>query len=282
MTGDGAAGGLQLADLLNQRGVELQLAVQHQVGGHFLGDAGGFLHLGDLVVLGRALGGEAQHGHAGLDARQGARGIGGAQGDVGQGLGVGIDVHGAVGEDHDAVVAVLLVRALHQEAGGHGLDAGLGLDDLQRGAQHVAGGVDRAGDQAVGLTGLDHHDAVVHGILHGCGGLFLGHALGLAQLVQGGGVLGALLAGGGVDDLDALEGSARGDLLDLLGVAQQRQLRQTLLHDDGSGLHGAGLVALGQHDVHHIGLRLRLDLIDDCHCFSLRLILRAAARGSLM
>ena len=230
-----------------------------------MGDAGGFLNLGHVVVLGGALGGEAQHGHAGLDAGQRAGRFRRADGDVGQRFRVGIDVHGAVGEDHHAVVAVGLVRALHQEAGGHGLDAGLGLDDLQRRAQHVGGGMDRAGDQSVRVAGLDHQDAVVHGILDHFGGLLGGHALGLAQLVEDVGVFRALVGGRGIDDLDAVQRRAVGGLTNLLGVAQQGQFGEAFLRDDRGGLRVAGLFTLGKNDVLDVGLGLCLNLINDCH-----------------
>ena len=142
---------------------------------------------------------------------------------------------------------------------------GLGLDDLQRRAQHIAGGMDRAGDEAVGVARLDHHHAVVHRILDQLGRLLLGHALGLAQLVEQAGVGRALVRSRRVDDLDAVEARAVGGGLDLLRIAQQRQLREALARDDRRRLRVARLLALGQDDVLHVGLGLGLDLIDDCH-----------------
>ena len=58
------------------------------------------------------------------------------------------------------------------------------------------------------------------------------------------------------------------------GVAQQGQLGQAFSCDDGSSLRIAGLFAFGENDVLDVGLGLRLDLIDDCHCESLRKIFR--------
>ena len=265
LAGHGAAGRLELADAFDDGRVQLQFAVQHQAGVELLGDAGGFLHLGDQVVLGRALGGEGEHGHARLDTRQRAGAICRAQSDAGQLLGVGVDVHGAVGKDHHAIVAIGLVRALHQEAGRHGLDAGLGLDDLQSRAQHVARGVDGAGNEAVRVAHLHHHHAVVHGILDQFRGLLGGHALGLAQLVERRGVLFALVRGPGVDDLKALQRRARRHFLDLCRIAQQRQGGDALRNDLHRGLYVAALLALGQHDVLDVGLRLCLDLVDKRH-----------------
>ncbi len=252
---------------------ELQLAVQHQLGSHFTRNAGGFLNLGHVVMLGAALSGEAQHSHARLNAGQAARRIRRTQSNVGQLLGIGIDVNGAVGKDHDAVVAVFGLGGLHQEAGRNGLHAGLGLDDLKRRAQHIAGRMDRAGNQAVGIAHLDHHHAVVHRIGHQLGRLLLRHALGLAQLIQLLGIGRRLLGRRGVNDFHAAQ--AHIELfchsLDLGRVAQHDHLGQTGLGNLRSRLNVTLLFALGQHDALHIGRSLRLDLVNNRHDISLQI-----------
>ena len=109
--------------------------------------------------------------------------------------------------------------------------------------QGVGGGVAGAGDQAVGVAHLDHHGAVVGGVHDLGAGLLDGDALLGAELGELLGV--GLMVGGvgarGVDDGDALD-------VDLVGVAQDDEVRQVLLDDLLGGLDGARVLALGQHD----------------------------------
>ena len=63
----------------------------------------------------------------GLDARQRAGAVRRAQSDAGQLLGVGVDVHGAVGKDHHAIVAIGLFGHSIRKQEDTVLDAGLDL-----------------------------------------------------------------------------------------------------------------------------------------------------------
>ena len=128
MARHGAAGGLELTDAFHQRGVRLKLAVELQFGRKLVGHLRGLLHLGHVVMLGAALGGEGKHGHARVDVHQLLAGGGAGNGDGRQLLGRGIGDHGAVAEDHHAFIAPLVVGQLHDEAAGHHLDAGGRLD----------------------------------------------------------------------------------------------------------------------------------------------------------
>ena len=125
----------------------------------------------------------------------------------------------------------------------------------------------RAGYQTVRVAAFYHQYAVVHGI----GGLLrrflLGHALGLAQLVQKMRVFGGLFALRRIDYLDAVELRAGlgGDGPDLFGVAQHGQARDALLNYLRGRLNVSFLVSLGQHDVLYVALRLRLDNVYNSH-----------------
>ena len=180
--------------------------------------------------------------------------------------------HELVSKVQQAVLAQGLVGAAHQEAGGHDVDARLRLDDLQRGPQHVAGGVHRAGNQTVGVAQLDHQHAVVHRVGGQPPGVLPGKALGPAQLVQGIGVGFGLRAACWIDDLHARQVRAKliRDLADARCFAQQDGLRQPLGHDSRRRPHRAGLVALRQDDAHHVRPRLAPDLFDHAHIPHLR------------
>ena len=128
------------------------------------------------------------------------------------------------------------VLGAHDEEGRDELGARGGLQDLQRGAQGVGGGVAGAGDQAVGVAHLDHHGAVVGGVVHLGAGLLDGHALLGAQLGELLRVLLVLVGAAGVDDGDARH-------VDLVGVAQDDQVGEALLDDDLGGLDGALVLA---------------------------------------
>ena len=62
----------------------MEFTVEHEVGTAFLGDAGGLDDLVDHLMLGTALGGEAQDGGNGIDLGDGLGGVGGADGDLSQ------------------------------------------------------------------------------------------------------------------------------------------------------------------------------------------------------
>ena len=234
-------------DAGNHRGVELQLAVDLQVGGKLAGLGG---CLGDergVVVDGAALARERQHRHARgrlHERRPAARRL---HGDLSELVGAGVGVEGAVGEEEGAVLAIGAVGQGNLKERGHERHARGTLENLQRRPEHVAGGVAGARDHAVGVAQLDHHDAEVELVVkRGACGLE-GHALLGAKLGQGAGVALALGGGAVVDHGDA------GDA-DLVGVAQHDGAGDALRGDLGCRLQGSRIVALGQDDALGVGL----------------------------
>ena len=219
-------------------------------------------------MLGAALGGEADHGHSGFgETGDILGGLGGAVSELGQLVRGGVGVHGAVGEQQDAVLAEFLLRGDHDEGAGHGGDAGLGLDDLETGAQHVAGGVLGAGHHAVHIAFVDHHNAEIQLFLHGLSGLFDGHALLFTQLAIGLGEILEPLGSGGVHDLDAADVGALlgGDLFHFVLVAHQGHLADAFLDQDGGGGDGALFGAFGQDDALALELGFGADVFDKSH-----------------
>ena len=264
MARNSGSGRLELADLFDQRSIRLQFAVHIQFGSQFLDQLGCLTNLIHHLALAAALGGEGKHGDLGLrDLRDVLGGLRGSDGDSGQLLRIGSDVDRAVRKDHHTVLTIGLVRDLHDKAGGSGGHAGLGLDDLQRRAQGVRGGVDRTGDHAVGRVLLHHHGAEEGLVLHGGQRLFGGHALGLAQLIEGIGIFLKAIGLLGVDDGGAGQILAVGR--DLLLIAQQNDVADAFLEQNSSRLHRALFRALRQHDALFVGFRLRLNAIQQRH-----------------
>ena len=197
IAGHGRAGELELAHGGGDGGVELHLAVDGQVGGGSLGLGAGVAHLVHSVTLAGALGGVAQVGHLGVNA-EGFGALGALQADLHQLVLRGVDVDGAVAHGQHSVVAHAL--ADHNEAGGDDFILGLGLDELQGGADGVGGGVGGAAQQTVGHAHLYQHGAEVVALHQGGAALVGGHLAAaqrhhlLHHLVHVG-------IGGGVDDL---------------------------------------------------------------------------------
>ena len=180
--------------------------------------------------------------------------MGRGDGDLGEFVRGRVDVEAAVGEDQRAVGAKLRGVGAHHEEGRDQLGARGGLEDLQRRAQSVGGGVAGAGDQTVGIAHLDHHGAKVGGIHHLGASLLDGDALLSAELGKLLRVLLVLLGVARVDD-----GGAGN--VDLVGVAQDDDLGQTLLDDLSSRDDGARILALGQDDGLKVGLGGRLHTV---------------------
>ena len=185
LAGNLAVGGLRSAHGRHHGGIGLQLAVERQLGCQLAGDGGSFYHLVRIVVFGGAVGGVGEHGHHGFGADKGFPGLGGVDGDVRKLLRVRLDLQAAVAEQERAVLAVLAVGDHHDEEAADQLHARGGFEDLQAGTQHVAGGMAGAGDHAVGAAGLYHEHAEEQHVAHLLGGLLEGHALMLAQFIQG-------------------------------------------------------------------------------------------------
>ena len=79
-------------------------------------------------------------------------------GDIGQLLGVGVQVDCTVGEDGH------MVSEAHEEGPGDEGGIRFGLDDLEGGTDCIGCGVDGTGDQAIGPAHDDQHGAEVGGI----------------------------------------------------------------------------------------------------------------------
>ncbi len=189
-------------------------------------------------------------------AHKGGPGVSGGDGDLGELVGGRVDVEAAVGEDQRTVGAELRGVGAHHEEGRDQLGTRGGLKDLQRGAQGVGGGVAGAGDQAVGVTHLDHHGAKVGGVHHLGASLLDGDALLGAEL---GKLLRVLLVLLGIARID--DGGAGN--VDLVGVAQDDDLCQALLDDLGGRDDGARILALGQDDRLKVGLGGRLHTVKE-------------------
>ena len=187
-------------------------------------------------------------------AHEGGPGVSRGDGDLGELVRGRVDVEAAVGEDQRAVGAKLRGVGAHHKEGRDQLGARGGLEDLQRGAQGVGGGVAGAGDQAVGIAHLDHHGAKVGGIHHLGASLLDGDALLGAELGKLLCVLLVLLGVARVDD-----GGAGN--VDVIGVAQDDDVGQALLDDLVRRDDGARVLALGQDDGLKVGLGGRLHTV---------------------
>jgi hypothetical protein len=189
--------------------------------------------------------------------------------DLGQRLGVGIGVDGAIGKQDGAVLAELGGFGHHQEDRGDGLDAGGGADHLKGSAQHVAGGIGRPGHGAAGIPRTHHHRSVVEVVLAGQQLLRLlpGEPFFLAQLdqlVDVGFELRRILW---LEQGHTVEGGAQLLRLGLqrLGIPQQHNLRQSVLDDLPGGLNHPVVVPLGQDDGLQVLASFGLDLINQMH-----------------
>ena len=128
-----------------------------------------------------SLGREGTHGHNRIQTGDIPGGLGGLDGDLGQFLGSGVGNHGAVGEYQHMVLAELDVFGQqHDEGAAYDRYAGLGLEHLESGAQHVRRGAQCSGNHGVGIAVLDHQATQIQRIggLHA--GLLQGHPFLLA------------------------------------------------------------------------------------------------------
>ena len=217
----GLAGDLALAadllggDLGTDGGVELELAVDLEVGTALLGDLHGCADLVDERALGGAVGGVGEHGHAGLPAHEGVDGLGGGDGDGGELLGVGVDAHGGVAKAQERALGAVPAGDVEDAERGDGVDAVGKADDGLAADDDVAGGAAQAAEGDVDVVDALHHEAAVHGLLGATtDGLALERELGIGLAAHGEGLVGLLV--GGVDDVDVREVDA-----DLLGGAAQ-------------------------------------------------------------
>ena len=201
-------------------------------------------------MFGAALGREGKHGHPGLHAQQTLGVAGGGNGDIGKLIRIGVDVYGAVGKEENASIAEMTIHDLHDEEAGYGLDAGSHFDDLQTRTQRVGGGVDGAGDKAVAPAILDHHGGVIQGVLHELHGLFGGHTLGLAHLIEPVCIFLEHMVPFGVDHADAFQTQMvlGGGSFDLFAVAEQGHIRKALIPAVYGRLDGTVFSTLGEQN----------------------------------
>ena len=154
-------GAFLLADLGEQGGVGLELAVDLHIRLDLPGDLQGLEHLVAVGMAGAPLGGEGEQGHAGVHVQESLAVAGRGNGDLGQGLGIRVGIDGTVGEQDDTVLAEACGLGDHQEEGGDGLDPLGRADGLEGGLEHVAGGAGGAGHLAPGVADFDHHAGVI-------------------------------------------------------------------------------------------------------------------------
>ena len=219
----------------------------------------GVAHLVHGVALAGALGGVGQQSHAGVDAED-LSGVSGLDGALHNLILAGIDVDGAVAHG-DA-----LFTAGQDEAGAHGLDAGLALDQLQSGTNGVSSGVGGAAQQAVGLAHLHQHGAEVVGLAQSLGAVLSGH-LALAQFHHLGDHLVKTGVVGGVDDLGTgdVKAALGGGFLHGLRVAQQNDLQHLAGQQAAGSGQDAGIGALGEHNGLGLSLELFLEILKNGH-----------------
>ena len=236
-------------------GVELQLAVHVQVGGQSLQLVAGVAHFVHVLALAGTQGRIAEVSNLGIDAED-LGGLGSLQTNLHQLVLGGLDVDGAVPHSQDLVLADA-IGADQNEAGGHDLVAGLGLDDLQGGTDRVGGGIGGAAQQSVGIAHLHQHGAEVVGLLEELAALLLTH-LALAQLHQGGDHLLHVGEGLGINDLSApdVEAGFLGSSLDLIEIAHQHRGQEGTGQQAGGRLQNAGIRALSEDNLPGMGLQL--------------------------
>ena len=138
-----------------------------------------------------------------------------------------------------------------------------GLNQLERGANGIGGGVGSAAEQRIGIAHLDQHGAEVVALLE-VGAAVLGGHLALAELDH-------LLdhrfhvgVGGGVDDLKTLnvKPALSGLGLNDLNLTDQDRGQESALLQLCSGFQDTGVVALGEDDLPGIGAELGFQNIE--------------------
>jgi hypothetical protein len=173
----------------------------------------------------------------------------------------------AIRHEKETAFAEAGILDFHDHATGSGGGRGCDLDDLEEGPQDAAGDLVGAGDEAVRLVHGDHHGAVVIGQEHGVA-CFLGlEALGAAQKLEAMDEAVKILAFGGVDDADALEGDveAQGGFLDLGAVAEKDGHAETQRIELAGGLKHARFGTLREDDPFGMPLQFFDDLADEPH-----------------
>ena len=198
------------------------------------------VHIGPLA---RGAGGIGEHGHPGFDIEHGG-GVRRADGDLGQLLGIGVRVDGAVTKDQDPGVEA------HEKDAGDQAGPGPGLDNLESRPDGVLGGVGGAGDHPRRQVVIHHEGPEIIAVQHQVLGHLPGDPLVLAQFIISLGELGAPGRGGGVDDGGAAELQAEGGGVVEYGlvVAKDGEPDAAAAQDDIRGPQDALVITLRQHN----------------------------------
>ena len=210
-----------------ERHLGLHLAVELEIGPDPPHDLDRLLDLGDTGVPHGAEVRVRDHRDARLDAESLDR-VGHLDRDVGERLGIGIDVeHGVAEKLH----RVLQHHHVHPD---RDLRARLEPEDLERGANGLGIVEPQPGDHPVGVAAIDHQRRVVIALLQQRLRGEPREALALAQLVESIGVHGVLF-GARIDDLGAARQQIERHLVahrfDLGLAAEQHRLRDAFFDD---------------------------------------------------
>ena len=220
-------------------------------------------------MLGRALGGEAQHGYAGIvEASNALGGLRGADGNLRELVGIGHGRHGHVAHHEDAVLAVFGLVGDEEHRATDAGDARRALDDLQGRTQGLTRSRERTGDLSVGTLGLDDHTTQIERVLHEGASLLDGHALALTQFAEQLSQLLAALVVLGIDErslVDVFEVVLLSQCVYLLGVTDEDDVGQFVGQSLVSRDERALLFGLGEHDALRVGLRACDDFFNKCH-----------------
>ena len=180
----------------------------------------------------------------------------------------GVDIDGAVTHGN------ALVTAHQDKAGADGLDAGLALDQLQRGTHGVSGRIGGAAQQAVSLAHLDQHGAEVVALGQSGTALLIGH-LALAQLDHLGNHLVKAGISSRVNDLGTgnIKAALSSSLLDSLDLAQQDDLQGLAGQQTACSGQDTGVRALGKNDGLRLSLQFLLKILENGHTLVTSMIL---------
>ena len=254
-TGDlGVTSDLLGRDVGTYGGVQLELAIDLEVRPAFAGEPDGFAHALDELGLGGAVGGVAQHGHAGFPAQEGADGLGGGDGDGGQLFGVGVDAHGSVAKAQKRSLGTLPTRNVADAQRADDVDAVSQSDDGLPGGDNVAGRTVDAAEGDIRLIRALHHEGTIHRALGmPTDGLGLPGAAGNLLEAAGEGLVGLLIAD--VYDLDAskVDSDLLGNPMQGLILADQAALGQTGRTQLTDHPHHLGVVALEEGNALGVG-----------------------------
>ncbi len=141
------------------------------------------------------------------------------------------------------------------------------LDDLEQRAQHAAGDVGRAGNQAVRLVHRQHHRAEIIRLQHRLARFVGAQALFAAQRIKPLHEIFQVLARGGIDDADAFERNVqvRRDFLDFRVVAEHDGRAEPQRVKLPRRLQNARLLAFGENDPLRMPLQFFDDIADETH-----------------